>query len=260
MTPLSGTTSRHTRPGMTLLELMVTVVIFGSLVTMLAGVFYSSVQARSAVGANLDVIDRAFGAMEILVRDLEAVHAFDSRAYLMVETNDFDGRTGTSMAFPTSNVLRVSEHLREKPGLMEAAYLVGPDPETAGALRLFRRELEIETDADAASIRMADDGLVLLASGLQEFRAEFLDPETAEEAAEQGVEPEFTDAWESGFGTDTFPLAIRILMVVGSDGKTGPAMTIQRTIRIPTQDLAQEALQKPLEASLGIETEGNEDE
>jgi len=250
MKPLAPAASRHARPGMTLLELMVTVIIFGLLVAMLAGVFHSSVRARSAVSRNLDVIDRAYGAMEILMRDLEAIHAFDSRAYLMVETNDFDGRTGTSIAFPTSNGLRVSEHLREKPGLMEAAYLVGPDPETEGALRLFRREFEIETDEAATTIRTLNEGLVLLADGLQEFHMEFLSAEVAEEAAESGAEPEFAEQWEGGFGTDKLPVAIRIAMVVGQDGA---AMTLRRTVRLPTQDVDAETLQPLLKASLGIE-------
>jgi len=250
MKPLAPPARPHARSGMTLLELMVTVIIFGLLVAMLTGVFHASVRARSAVTRNLDVIDRAYGAMEILIRDLEAIHAFDSRAYLMVETNDFDGRTGTSIAFPTSDNLRVSEHLREKPGLMEAAYLVGPDPENEGALRLFRRELEIETDEMATTIRMANEGLVLLADGLQEFHMEFLSAEAAADAAERGTEPEFTDAWEGGFGTDKLPVAIRITMVVGHHG---PTMTLRRTVKIPTQDVDAETLQPLLKASLGIE-------
>lgn len=245
-------TPRRAVPGMTLLELVATLIVFSMLMTGLMQVFHGAIRNRETVITNLSVIDEAHGAMEILVRDLESMHTYDSRTYLMVDVQPFDEAEGTSIAFPTSTPVRVSEHFRERPGLVEIAYLVGPDPDTEGAMRVFRRELEIETDTAAQAIRLANEGLVLLVSGLSEFHMTFLSTDEAE-LAQEGGEPEFADRWESGFGTEKLPVAIEVVMTVGGHQAGAPMMTLTRTIRLPVADVSQQTLQEQLSASLGLE-------
>lgn len=253
MTLRATTTSRHRCRAMTLLELMVTIAIFGGLMAMLLTIFDSSLQSRATVNQHIDVIDRAYGAAEMVVRDLESLHAFDSRAYLIVETHEFGDTTGTSIAFPTATPIRVSQPFQEKPGLIEIAYLVGPDPDQEGRLRLFRRELEIETDTNAKEIRKADEGLVLLVSGLKEFRMEFLSADEVTASEEEDRDAEYADQWEGGFGTAALPVTIRLVMTAASPKDYQPEMTLQRTVRLPISNVSTEMLQEPLNSSLGIE-------
>jgi hypothetical protein len=217
------------------------------------GILHQSVRTRRTVATNLSVIDRAYGAMETLVRDLECMHTFDSRAYLIVEVHGFNDveEDGTSIAFPCQTPLRVSEHFREKPGLLEIAYLVGEDPAGKGRLRVFRRELEIETETGARAIRMSDEGLVLLVDGLTQFRMEFLSADEAAVAREGGV-PEWVSEWEPTFGSGGLPVAVRLHVTAAADRGDGPAFTLERTVRLPVKDVATETLDTALKESLNL--------
>lgn len=245
--------SRKQLPGFTLLELVATLIILGGLVIALMEVKRSTVQARRSVDSTLRVIDEAQGAMDIIIRDMEAMHTYDSRAYLMVETLPFSKTQGTSIAFPTSTPVRISEPLRERPGLVEIAYLVDENPDGTGSLRLFRRELEVEPDPNATTIRLVGEGLVLFAEGLQEFHMEFLSAEEAERAQE-GQVPQWTEEWESGFGQDKLPVAIRVTLTVMAPEEGGAPMTMKRTVRLPINDPAKETLQPLLETTLNPES------
>jgi type II secretory pathway component PulJ len=235
---------------MTLLELIVTMAIFGALVVMLVSIFHSSIQASQAVERHVSLISRAYGATDIIVKDLEAMHVYDSRAYLMVDVIPFSRTTGTSIAFPTSTPVRVTEHLRDRPGLVEIAYLIATDPSNPETLWLFRRELEIETNRSAKEIRMADQGVVLLVDGLEAFHMEFLSQD-ASQSTEGVKDSDWVEKWDSGFGQSTLPAAIRISLTVGSKSG-GPQMAIQRTVRIPTPDISVETHEAALKRSLGL--------
>ena len=63
---------------MTLLEVTVTLAILGMLVLMLAGIFSSTVNDRQIVMDNVNMLNRGFGAMELLARDFEAMHVYDA--------------------------------------------------------------------------------------------------------------------------------------------------------------------------------------
>lgn len=240
---------------MTLLELMATLAIFGALLAMLGGVFMSSVNARDSVERNLSIMKRAHGVMEIIVRDIEDMHAFDSRAYFLAEVNSIADTEATNIAFPTVSPLRVMEALREKPGLMEIAYLTGEDPNHEGTLRLFRRELEVETDSSATAIRLTDEGLVLLSDRLAGFKITFLSADEAEAAAERNAEPVFVEQWEGGFGPEKLPVAIRVALTMSGEGPDSPRLEVKRTLRLPTQDVEEETLQAKMKEAMGIEDE-----
>ncbi len=241
------------RRGMTLLEVTATLAIFGALVVMLLNIVSSSIQARHTVETNISVIDRAYGAMDAIVKDLETMHVSDDRAYLLAEENRIYNKNVTSIAFSCLTPVRVSEQLRERPGLVEIAYLVGPQPGSDNQLRLFRRELEIETNHDARQIRFSDEGLVLLVEHVDDFHLEFLSKEAAEEAREvEGLEPEWTEQWVGGFGPENLPEAIRIVMTAGGEKVGAPDMTLHRTVRLADSDVEKSMLQATLEESLGL--------
>ena len=243
---------RRAARGMTLLELIATLIILGGLITALMEIKRSSMQARRVVNSTLNVIDQADGGMDVLVRDLEAVHAFDSRAYLIVEKREVAQRPITSIAFSCLTPIRVSEELREKPGLVEIAYLVGEDPNNENALAVFRRELTIETDRSAAEIRTSDQGLVLLADGLSELDMEFLPPPEEDEPA-NGRETEYVNEWEGGFGAENMPAAIRIRVSTDHNEDRDKALVFQRTVRLPIPTVTDETLQPALTEILELE-------
>ena len=252
MRRVGAESSRRTRPAMTLLELVVTVAVFGVMIAMLMGIFNSTLQARRTVEKHLSVIDRAYLAMDVLVRDLETMHVADSRTYLFVELRDFPSGRATSIAFPSTTEVRVSELLRQHPGLIEIAYLIGPDPDVPDALRVFRREAEVETNARVRQIRTEDKGLVLLVDAVKTFRMEFLSKQAASAATSTQTAPQFVERWDGRFGADTLPSAIRIILTVRSPEANGPEMTIERTVRLPQSNVYTEMLQYPLQKSLGI--------
>jgi prepilin-type N-terminal cleavage/methylation domain-containing protein len=239
------------RRGMTMLELLAVLAIIGGLSAIIATIFTHTIRSRQVIIGHIDMVDRARGIMDLVVQDLADMHTFDSRAYLFVEVNDFNGQNGTAIAFPSATTTRVSKELRERPGLMEIAYLVGEQAgEQPGLLRLFRRELHVQTDTNVTSIEASDQGIVLLAEDVKEFRMEFLSAEAISET-EEGEEPEFEEEWESGHGTESIPVAIRVHLTVAGGRMVGD-LTLQRTVRLPTRDVAMETLQGPLEQALGL--------
>lgn len=241
---------------MTLLELMVTLVILGGLVVMISQIYGQTVRSRDMVIGNLDVVDRAQSVIDLMVSDLEAMHTFDSRAYLFVDVVPFRETEGTAIAFPTSSRVRVSEEQREVAGLMEVAYLVSEDPDHQGLLRVFRRELEIETDPNATAIRGSSDGLTLLVDGLKEFRMEFLSADALEDLP-KGTEPEYVKEWQPGWGPEALPVAIRVIITVNDPKGAGKPLTLMRTVRLATGVVDTETLQEPLKKELGIEVEAS---
>ena len=193
------------------------------------------------------------GAPEVFTRtQLEGMHTYDSRAYLLVENNAFGETTATAVAFPSSTPVRVSEEQRQRPGLIEVAYLIGESPEYQGKLRLFRRELAIETDPNQTVIRTTDDGLTLLVDAMTEFYMEFLSAEAIENA-QAGLPPQFVDKWESGFGQEALPVAVRVTITMADPTGDSKPVTLERTVRLPTNDVAKETLQEDLEKSLGLD-------
>lgn len=239
------------RRGMTMLELLVVLAIVGGLSAIIATIFTQTIRSRQMIIGHVDLVDRARGVMDLVVRDLADMHTFDSRAYFFVEVNDFGGQNGTAIAFPSSTTTRVSKELRERPGLVEIAYLVGEQTgEQTGLLRLFRRELEVQTDTNVTSIEASDQGIVLLAEDVKAFRMEFLSAKAIAET-EPGEDPEFVEEWESGHGTESIPVAIRVHLTVAGGRGVGD-LSFQRTVRLPTRDVATETLQGPLEQALGL--------
>jgi prepilin-type N-terminal cleavage/methylation domain-containing protein len=242
------------RPGMTLLELLVATAITGTILVTIGIAMRTSVTTRSAVDRRLESLAKVRGVLDLVCDDLQQVHVYDSRAYLLVEKREVAGKTVTSIAFPSATPIRVSEEMRERPGLIEIAYLVGQDPNNEKALAVFRRELAIETDRSAVAIRSSDQGLVLLADGLTEFDMDFL-PQPGEDEPANGRQAEYQDQWEGGFGVDKMPVAIRFR--ISADPQTDPqkALVFRRTVRLPTPDVNGEMLQPALNESLNVETE-----
>ena len=129
--------------------------------------------------------------------------------------------------------------MQEHPGLIEIAYLIGPDPQHQDRLRLFRREVEIETNRGATEIRTREDGLVLLVDGLKEFHMEFLKSDVTE-AGLGAKESDYLATWPCGFGADKLPAAVRMTMVVASEAPGGGDLTLKRIVRIPATSVAQD--------------------
>ncbi|MBN2584551.1 MAG: hypothetical protein JXL80_15925 [Planctomycetes bacterium] len=239
---------------MTLLELLVATAITGVILVTIAVALRTSVATRSAVDQRLTALAQARGVLDLICDDLQQLHVYDSRAYLMVEKREIAGKTATSIAFPCATPVRVSEEMREKPGLIEIAYLVGQDPNNEDLLALFRRELSIETDRSATEISKSDQGLVLLADGLSEVNMEFL-PQPTEEEPVNGREAEYVEEWEGGFGVDKLPVAIRLRISTDPREDRDKATVFCRTVRLPIPSVDDEMLQPPLNESLDVETE-----
>ena len=263
------------RAGLTLLELLATIVIFSLLMLAVGHVLTTSILARQRISQQLEVVDRATGTMDLLVQDLKQIHVYDSRAYLFVESPTVSGKGVTSVAFACLTPVRVSDDLRERPGLIEVAYLVGEDPAHEGAMRVFRREMPIETDPRATSIRTSDHGLVLLADNLEDFHMEFLAPPAAgtttgttagsgagttgpsatavaaAAAAGTSAQPEFSETWAGGFGRAALPAAVRITVRARGEGAGAP-MQLERTVRLPVDNVENELLQSQLRSSVPV--------
>jgi len=239
---------------MTLLELLVATAITGTILVTIAVAMQTSVTTRSAVDRRLESLAKVRGVLDLVCDDLQQVHVYDSRAYLIVEKREVAGRTITSLAFPCATPIRVSEEMRERPGLIEIAYLVGQDPNNEKALAVFRRELAIETDRSAVTIRSSDQGLVLLADGLTEFDMDFL-PQPEEDEPANSRQAEYEDQWEGGFGVDKMPVAIRFRLSTDPQEDREKALVFRRTVRLPIPDVNGELLQPPLNESLDVETE-----
>jgi type II secretory pathway pseudopilin PulG len=236
---------------MTLLELLVATAITGTILVTIAVAMQTSVTTRNTVDRRLAALAQARGVLELICDDLQQVHVYDSRAYLIVEKRDVARRTITSIAFPCATPVRVSEEMQQRPGLIEIAYLVGQDPNNTNALAVFRREIGIETDRAAKQIRMSDQGLVLLADGLTEFNMEFL-PRPAEDDPANGREAQFEDQWDGGFGVDTMPAAIRVRISNDPQQDRTKALVFQRTVRLPVPNVVDEMLQPALNESLDV--------
>ena len=112
---------------MTLLELLVATATTGTVLVTIAMALTTSVMTRKKVEMKLDALARARGVMNLICDDLSRLHVYDSRAYLIIEKRQVARRQITSIAFSCLTPVRVSEELREKPGLVEIAYLVGED-------------------------------------------------------------------------------------------------------------------------------------
>ncbi len=251
--------------GLTLLELMVTLAILGALVIMISQVYSQTVRNREMVLGNLDVVNRAENIMNLVVADLEAMHTFDSRAYLFVNDLELTVKDPDNpkqekqvvchaMAFPTTSNVRVTPDRIEAPGLMEVAYLIAPDPFHQGYLRLFRRELAIETQYGVQEMRTSEYGLTLLASDLRGFRLEFLSAKTVEETP-AGQDMKYDDKWEPSWGPEKLPVAIRITLTVADPRDQSGDFTLKRVVRLCTNDVDTETLQSQLRDARGIEEE-----
>ena len=237
---------------MTLIELLAAILITGWVLVTIAMALDGSIKVRRKIDEKLDALARARGVMNLICDDLSRLHVYDSRAYLIVEKRQVAQRQITSIAFSCLTPIRVSEELREKPGLVEIAYLVGEDPNNKNALAVFRRELTIETDRSALEIRTSDQGLVLLADGLSELDMEFLPPPEEDEPA-NGRETEYADEWEGGFGAENMPAAIRIRVSTDHNEDRDKALVFQRTVRLPIPAVTDETLQPALTESLELE-------
>ena len=246
------TTSPRRLRAMSLIELLAATVISALVLMTIAMALRGSVRVRQKIDQKLDALARARGVMNLICDDLSRLHVYDSRAYLIVEKRDVAQRPITSIAFSCLTPIRVSEELREKPGLLEIAYLVGRDPNDQNALALFRRELTIETDRSANQIRASDQGLVLLADGLSELDMEFLPPPEEDDPA-NGRETEYVDEWEGGFGAENMPLAIRIRVSTDHNEDREKAQVFVRTVRLPIAEVLNEMLQPALNESLELE-------
>jgi len=234
---------RQRERAMTLIELMAAMTILAALFAILFVIFRQTLMARKAVDENLSSIERATGSMDLLVRDLEQLHVYDTRAYFLIKQQDIAGHKTTSVAFACLTLLRVSEDMRQKPGLIEVAYMVGADPKQDGALTVFRRELPIETNTSTTEIRDSSQGMVLLADGLTEFNVEFLPPSSTDP---NEPPPDFVTEWLGAFGADKMPQALRVRITAG--GVAGrPPMTLERTVRLPIASVSKEMLQPQLQ-------------
>jgi len=246
------TSSPRRLRAMTLIEMLVATAISGLVLMAIAMALNGSIRTRRKIDQKLDELARARGVMNLICDDLSRLHVYDSRAYLIVEKHQVAHRQITSIAFACLTPVRVSEELREKPGLIEIAYLVGQDPNDPNALALFRRELPIETDRSAGQIRISDQGLVLLADGLSELNMEFL-PQPADDEPANGREAEYVEEWEGGFGAENLPAAIRIRVSTDRRENRDKALVYMRTIRLPIPEITDEMLQPTLEESLKAE-------
>ncbi|NIA22051.1 MAG: hypothetical protein GWP05_08855 [Anaerolineaceae bacterium] len=232
-----------------MLELLVATAVSCLVLMAIAMALSGSVRTKRKIDQKLDALARARGVMNLICDDLSRLHVYDSRAYLIVEKRQVAQRQVTSIAFPCLTPIRVSEELREKPGLLEIAYLVGQDPNDENALALFRRELPIETDRSARQIRTSDQGLVLLADGLSELNMEFL-PQPTEDDPLNGRQAEYVQEWEGGFGVENMPAAIRIRVSTDHRENRDKALVYLRTVRLPIPAVTDEMLQPALKESL----------
>jgi hypothetical protein len=245
---------------------MVTLAILGALVVMISQVYSQTVRNREMVIGNLDTVNQAEDIMNLIVTDLEAMHTFDSRAYLFVNDLQLTVKDPAdqsrevevvchAIAFPTTSRVRVTPDRIDAPGLMEVAYLIDDkNPNHEGHLRLFRRELAIETQAGAQEMRTSEYGLTLLASDLRGFSLEFLSAETVKEA-KAGEEMKYETKWDPSWGPEKLPVAIRITLTVADPRTQGSDFTLKRIVRLYTNDVDAETMQPQLKKARGITDE-----
>ncbi len=251
---------RQRRQAMTLLELVAAVAISSIIVLTLMSIYHGTFDHRQRVSSSIETVDRVRGIVSLLSSDLEQMHVYDDRAYLLVDDIDLDGRKVTSIAFPTLTGMRVSEEMQSHPGPMEVAYMVGRDDANPGKLRLFRRELSISINRQETSIRSSTQGFVLLADNLDEMRLEFL-PALGEDTSARAIDDEWQPAWQRRFERSdspqtALPRAAKLTVTAAPvDGK-GASTTVERIIRLPQPNAALEMRTPDLMEAMGINEEG----
>jgi type II secretory pathway pseudopilin PulG len=234
---------------MTLIELLAAIAIMAFMFVILMSAFATTIRSRDKLEDRLSTLEAATGVMDLLTHDLEQIHVYDSRAYFMLSQQDITGQKITSIAFPCLSPMRVSDDLRQNPGLIEVAYLAAQDPKNPNLIQVQRRELAIETNMAATTIRNSDQGLVLLADNLTQFTIDFLPPPLPVTNGSPSTVTDFTDQWTGGFGADKIPVAVRI-QLTGGGTNGGPSFSLERTIRMPISSVQTEMLESTMTSAL----------
>ncbi len=249
---LKGEGLNFTARAMTLIELVAAIVILSLMFLALMTMFSTTVSSREKIDDRLGTLEAATGVMDLLAHDLEQIHVYDTRTYFMLNQQDTSGSKLTSIAFPCLSGMRVSDDLRQNPGLIEVAYMASQDPKNPNLIVVQRREMAIETNLAANTIRNSDQGLVLLADNLTEFKIEFLPPPLPVANGQPPPPAEFKNEWTGGFGADKIPVAVRINLTGG--GVNGsPPFSLERIIRMPMISVQTEMLNATLTSALAAQ-------
>jgi type II secretory pathway component PulJ len=237
---------------MTLIELVAAIVIMAVMFLALMKMFSTTVLSREKIEDRLGTLEAATGVMDLLAHDLEQIHVYDSRTYFMLNQQDITGGKITSIAFPCLSPMRVSDDLRQNPGLIEVAYLASQDKKNPNLVVVQRREMPIETSMAAKTIRDSEQGLVLLADSLTQFSIDFLPPPAPVASGTASTSTDFTDQWTGGFGADKIPVAIRI-QLTGGGINGSPPFSLERIIRMPELSVQTEMLNTTLTSALAAQ-------
>lgn len=247
---------RASARAMTLLELSAAVAISTVVVLAVMNLYQGSLRSRQKVSSAIETIDRVRGIVSLLSSDIEQMHVYDDRAYLLVDDLLIDNVESTSIAFASLTGMRVSEEVRDYPGPIEVAYMVGRDEQNPGKLRLFRRELPISINRQETSIRTSLQGFVLLADNLEQVRLEFL-PALAADDSTTTPEDVWQKAWQKRFvrsdSPDTaLPRAARLILTAAAEGERTSPITVERIIRLPQPNAALEMRTDDITEAMGL--------
>ncbi len=205
--------------GFTLLELLIAIAIFASVVSMAYGAYNltfkvinnSSYHATYALSARI--------ALDRLTEDLESFHS-GSSGFLKGENTTVGARRGDSLSF-TSTAHLVFDKNELAAGFATISYSVEEDDETS-LLKLYRLD---DPFRPGGTTDPADKGF-LLCEGLEEVAVMYIDSNGSE-----------NDSWDSGqksgSGTNPYPSMVKIKLTFAAKETENGTISFSTGVAIP---------------------------
>ena len=213
---------RRTR-GFTLFEIMLTMAITATFLSMIGGVLISVLNTIENVENQVRTEKAGYGILTTMRRDLTGVYAY-ALGGLAFEGKDETsaGRDAAELHFVTTADVMESED-GTSPRLIEIGYKLGP-AEEGNSLVLYRRATALQGDP-----LDSEDDYVELFGAVNSLKIEYLDPESKE----------WVDKWDD---PTTLPRAVKLILELALDeaqriaaerGQDIPAPKYELVVGIP---------------------------
>jgi len=124
--------------GMTLLEIMIALLILGTVVTMVSVTLSGSLKVLNATMDKGEVYHRAQITLERISEDLASAILVDDVDFVGNDEQQVSGQADTLQFTSTAHVVFNQE--TDRPGLAVISYTVGEDPDREGELVLYRSD------------------------------------------------------------------------------------------------------------------------
>lgn len=169
--PSSQYRPRTIHSGFTLIEMLVSIVITGMILTMVGIIFTSTMKTRQNVQNNINRVATGPAILQMMKQDFSTTLSFpertSSQSFFRGTDHQIAGQPANTVDFVTTTSSWDKEH-QQFISLAECGYLIKPHPDKNNRLRLFRRH---DTWINGNPTR--GGSLVLLSDRIISFKLEF---------------------------------------------------------------------------------------